>query len=331
MPQPGPPQYGYPEDDPRSSPPYPTSGQPYGGQRDPGGQQYGGQQQYPGGGQQYGGDRQYGDQQHGRGQQYGGDQYGGDQYGGQQYGNQQYGGQQQYPGAGQPYGNQQYGGGHQYGEQQYPGVPGQIYPGGPAPVPPPKKSKALKIVLSVLAVVLVLCVGGVTVSYFALKDNVKAAVDATRTRLVAPATLAGRPKLNEPSLQSAADEMVSTMKTGMKGETSTVAAFYGNVAKKDMVMIAGASGVLADPKKELDEALKGANTGGLSVTNITTIDPGPLGGEARCADAKAKGVPIGLCFWADHGSIGMVGIYFKTSAQAKSEFVQIRGQVEQKS
>ncbi|WP_410820894.1 hypothetical protein [Micromonospora sp. 050-3] len=199
--------------------------------------------------------------------------------------------------------------------------------GGP---PPAKKSSVGKIVLIVLAVVLVLCLGGVAITWFVVKDDVGAVVDASKTRVTAPTTLAGRPKLTTPELQSAADQAVSGMKTAAGNETSTVAAFYGDPAKQDLVMITGVSGLLSDPKKELDAYVDGLSKQ-LTVDKMTAVDAGPLGGEARCGDGKAETVPLGICVWADRGSLGMVVMYFKSADQAKAEFTTIRGQVEQQS
>ncbi|MBG6103029.1 MULTISPECIES: hypothetical protein [Micromonospora] len=213
-----------------------------------------------------------------------------------------------------------------------PAQPGQPYgdpnlAGGP---PPAKKSNVGKIVLIVLAVVLVLCLGGVAITWFAVKDDVGAVVDASKTRVVAPATLAGRPKLTNPELQTAADQAVNEMKTAAGNATSTVAAFYGDPTKQDLVMITGVSGLLTDPKKELDAYVDGLSKQ-LTVGEMAAVDAGPLGGEARCGDGKAETVPLGICVWADRGSLGMVVMYFKTADQAKAEFATIRGQVEQQS
>ncbi|WP_433268061.1 hypothetical protein ACQPWR_08210 [Micromonospora vinacea] len=213
-----------------------------------------------------------------------------------------------------------------------PAQPGQPYgdpnlAGGP---PPAKKSNVGKIVLIVLAVVLVLCLGGVAITWFAVKDDVGAVVDASKTRVVAPATLAGRPKLTNPELQTAADELVRGMKTAAKNQTSTVGAFYGDPTKQDLVMIAGVSALLTDPKKELDAYVDGLRKQ-LTVGEMAAVDAGPLGGEARCGDGKAETVPLGICVWADRGSLGMVVMYFKTAEQAKAEFATIRSQVEQQS
>ncbi|MGC4833832.1 hypothetical protein ACLQ3D_04965 [Micromonospora vinacea] len=209
--------------------------------------------------------------------------------------------------------------GHPYGDPNLAGGP-----------PPAKKSNVGKIVLIVLAVVLVLCLGGVAITWFAVKDDVGAVVDASKTRVVAPATLAGRPKLTNPELQTAADQAVNEMKTAAGNATSTVAAFYGDPTKQDLVMITGVSGLLTDPKKELDAYVDGLSKQ-LTVGEMAAVDAGPLGGEARCGDGKAETVPLGICVWADRGSLGMVVMYFKTADQAKAEFATIRGQVEQQS
>ncbi|MBQ0900928.1 hypothetical protein [Micromonospora sp. U21] len=213
-----------------------------------------------------------------------------------------------------------------------PAQPGQPYgdpslAGGP---PPAKKSKVGKIVLIVLAVVLVLCLGGAAITWFAVKDEVGEVVDATSTRVVAPATLAGRPKIDDPELQKLADDLVAEMKATVQNETSAVGAFYGDPAKQDLVMIAGTSGLMTDPKKELDTAVTGLSSE-LGVATMAPVEPGPLGGEARCGDGTTDGVPLGVCVWADKGSVGLVVMFFKSGAEATAEFATIRGQVEQRS
>ncbi|SCL22214.1 hypothetical protein GA0070624_2488 [Micromonospora rhizosphaerae] len=253
------------------------------------------------------------------GPQYGGypPQQPGPQYGGYpppQPPGPQYGG---YPSQQPP---QQYGSYLETGQPQ----------GAPAGPPPKKKSNVGRILLITLAVVVVLCVGGAAVLFFAAKDEVGDVVDATKTRLVAPETLAGRPKVADPQLQATAEQMKSEMKKDVPDATSTVGGFYGNPAKEDLVMIAGASGLLADPRKELEDATKGLSTE-LGVKEFKTIEAGPLGGDAKCGDGKADDVAIGVCVWADRGSLGMIIIYFKSAAALQSEFVTMRGQIEQRS
>ncbi|KWV32374.1 hypothetical protein [Micromonospora rifamycinica] len=200
---------------------------------------------------------------------------------------------------------------------------------GPPPAAPAKKRSTGKIVLIVLAVLLVLCLGGAAIAAFALKDDVKEVVDAANTTVSAPATLAGRPQVTDPALKAVADGLVTEMKKSVQGETSTAGAFYGDPTKQDLLMIAAASGVMADPKKELDDAVAGITTE-LNVTNMAGVDAGPLGGDARCGDGKSEGVPLGVCVWADKGSVGLIVQYYKSAADLKSEFVTMRGQIEKK-
>lgn len=214
----------------------------------------------------------------------------------------------------------QYGGG--YLETGRPGY------GLPADLPPKKKSKAGRIVLLVLAVVVVLCLGGSAAVWFAVKDTVGEVVDATQTRLVEPKTLRGRPKLTEPKVRAAVEQMKTQLQKDVPHATSTVGGFYGNPGKKDLVGIAGVSAVLAEPKKELDDAVTGIGST-LGVKQFKTVDAGPLGGAAKCGDGKTDGIQVGVCVWADRGSLGMIILYYKPAAALQSQFVAMRSEIEQ--
>ncbi|MER7440829.1 hypothetical protein [Micromonospora avicenniae] len=238
-----------------------------------------------------------------------------------------------------------------YSGQQYDGYPGQQaggYPphqqggsippqngqphGGTPPGPSaPKKSNTGKIVLIVVAVVLVLCLGGGIATWFVIKDDVSDGIEAAGTRVVAPETLAGRPRITNTELQSVADQMVTEMKKGTQVPfTSTVGAFYGDPAKRELVMIVSASGLIPDPEKGLDGAVDEISAE-LAITETTPVDPGPLGGEARCGDGKADATPLGVCLWSDRGSVGAIVVYFKSAEEIKADFVTMRGEIEQRS
>jgi len=336
-----PPPYGsqppYGQQPPRQGQQPPQYGQPYGEQPQPpqqpqyGGQTYGSPQpgsygQQPGHG---GGD--YG-QQPGYGGDYGQPQppqqpgYGGD------YGQQPAYGQP--PSSPAPYGQQP--GYPQQGYGQPPQQPnyGESPFGGPPmpPTAPPKKSRAGKIVLIVLAVVLLLCVGGGTALYFVLKDPVKDAVAAANTRVAAPATLGGQPKIEDADLQAAVDQMKTQLNSDLPEATSTAAAFYGNIDKQQLTMLVAASGLVANPGQELDSTFGDLNKAPFSIKNIKPVDAGPQGGEARCADGTiteaGSSLKLGVCAWADKGSVGMIGVYNSDGATAYKNFVAMRAEVE---
>ncbi|MCW3844079.1 hypothetical protein ONA70_28715 [Micromonospora yasonensis] len=254
--------------------------------------------------------------------------------------------QQPQPGGGYPPQQPQYGDGYppqqpQYGGGYPPQQPGQPYgaeagqpgygqPGYGAPAEPPKKKSSVgKILLIVLAVVVLLCVGGGIAVYLGTKDKVTEVVDATKTRVEPPATLAGKPKVTEPKLQAAAEQMRDQIKSDVPGATSTVGAFYGDPTKGDLIMIAGASGLIADPQKELDDATTGISKD-MGVANFKTVDAGPLGGDAKCGDGETSGVKVGVCVWADKGSLGLILVYDKPAAELEKQFVTMRGQIEKR-
>jgi hypothetical protein len=216
---------------------------------------------------------------------------------------------------------------YQRPEYQQPGYPPS---GPPAPPSAPKKSGTRKIVLIVLAVLVVLCGGGAGVAYVVLKDDVKDVVTASQTRLVAPDKVAGRAKITDADLQKVATEMVNGMKSEMPDASSTIGAFYGDPAKQDMFMVAGASGLVRNADKQLDDAFRELAASGLKLGAAKDVEPGPLGGHAKCADGQAEGVPVAMCVWVDSGSVGLVAVYFKKVDQIKNDFVTIRGQIEKR-
>ncbi len=272
--------------------------------------------------------------------------------------------------AGQPYPGQSYPGqpypGQPYSGQPNPDVPSSVppQPGFPPPVygaqpgypgaePPKRKSKALPIVLVAIAVVLVLCVGGGTAAFLLVRNTTEDVAEAIESAqptvspaaptteptpteaaktitVVEPKRLGGRPKLTDEQFAGIADQLESELSQA-PGATKSVGALYGTVAKRDIVVIAGVAAPVGNPTEELNGTFFGAGVGGLDVTGITKVDPGPLGGEAKCGKADASGVGMALCAWADEGSVGWIIWYFKSVKQAKSEFAELRGQIEKSS
>jgi len=232
-----------------SQPPQPPySGQPYG--QPTSGQPYQGQPPYPG--QPYSGQPYPGQPNpdvptsvppgYPPTSPYQTPEYGQPQYGQPQYGQQGY----EQPQYGQP----------DYVQQGY----GQ--PGFPPPTPP-KKSRALPIVLISIGVVLVLCVGGSIAAYMFAKNKVNettsqvngtttgtptdaqspngpaSAKPAATVKISEPKTLGGRPKLTDGQFSGVASELQTSLKA-VPGSTNSVGALYGTVSKRDIVIVAAA-------------------------------------------------------------------------------------------
>lgn len=149
-------------------------------------------------------------------------------------------------------------------------------------------------------------------------------------RLVAPKSLGGRARSTEPELKSLADELVKDLKAKVSSGNSTIGAFYGSFEDEDIVMVAGASGLVLDPKQELAATVK-ALASDLNVREMSTISAGPLGGVAKCGDGSASEIKLGVCAWADRGSVGMIVMFSESAGTARSNFADIRAEIEKRS
>jgi hypothetical protein len=338
-----PPQYG-------QQPPYgqPSHGQQptYGGQP-PYGQPSYGQPEYgqqPPYGQQptYGGQPSYGQPDYGQQPTYGGQpSQGQPSYGQPSYGQSEYGQTQVQPGYGQqsPYG-------------QEPGYDPPAYSTsdfGSSPYgQPPRKSRSVLWIS--LGVVVVLAVGAAAIAVLyaatsgdkgnkgntATGTTAQPSASATadpfakerHASLSAPKNLAGLTKSTNKDLQKTADDLTKQMEGSVRGARDTIAAFYEDPNDKSkLVMVAGVTSDLADPDKELDGTFRGLGTGGLPVSDVKKTNAGSLGGVAKCGNATAGGVPVAVCAWADHGSVGMTFFYNRKVSESTSLFLKIRSAV----
>jgi hypothetical protein len=208
--------------------------------------------------------------------------------------------------------------------------------GGPPPAgvgygsaPPPKKRSVGKIIALVLVAVVVLCAGGIGTIYYFNRDKVKDVVEASKIRVVEPDKLGTRPKTTDANLNGSLDETLKQVKTDPQ-VTGTAGAIYGNPAKLDIVMLIAASSIGGSAQDRYDVMIKGIG-GGFAITGLKDVDPGPLGGIAKCGDGTVSSVPLGICMWADSGSFAMLMLFNKKGADLQKNFVSYRGQIEQKS
>jgi hypothetical protein len=171
-----------------------------------------------------------------------------------------------------------------------------------------KKRTGLKIALLVLAIFVVLCgIGGYLAARPILREY--------PSSLTAPDQVAGLSKIQDPDLQRVLDDTTRDFNASVKVD-STVAAFYstGN-DRQHMVMVFGGARLILSPGTDLTSALKGFSEGmGSPLTDLHPVAAGALGGVTRCGSGTLTPsndvkVPIVLCAWADHGSVGFLTFY----------------------
>jgi hypothetical protein len=208
---------------------------------------------------------------------------------------------------------------------QVPSVPQfqSVPPGWPVPPPPPvrKRHTGLKITLPIVGALLVLCaVGGFLVG--------KPILDQYPATLTAPQTVAGMWKQTDSDLATAAEKMVTSLTTALH-PSSAIGAFYApNNDRRQLVLVAGVTSLILSHGKQIDDAFAGESRTGIPMSGIATVDPGPMGGAAKCGEGTdSTGALVSLCVWADYGSLGLVVAYNRQPAEAAELMRRIRADV----
>ncbi|GAA4195510.1 hypothetical protein [Microbispora amethystogenes] len=202
-------------------------------------------------------------------------------------------------------------------------------PGYPSPSEPPAaRGTVSKLVLVVLAGVVA---AAVAVVFYSLRDGAEKTDESQspfRTHVVEPETLGGRAKHVTAGLRRVIDRRLATVKKAVPQATGTVVAFYGNPGDKNMVMAFAVSAPVPNPNTTIDRfvAFMGVKAG-----HMKQVQPGPLGGVAKCGDATfVENVVSSICFWADSNTRGMIAMYFESGDQAAAHFVTMRDEIEQR-
>jgi hypothetical protein len=198
-------------------------------------------------------------------------------------------------------------------------------PGTMPSVQPPKRrvGRIIGIILGVMALLAVMCCGGV---FIFGRDY----ISQGNAKLTTPDKVAGLNKSTQPDLQTLADEMAASLSSSAKLDKS-IAVFYEDpAARNKIVMLAGGTRFMWQPKKELDSAFKGAEQGGLPISGISDVDAGKMGGTARCGTAKEENIAMSVCAWADHGSL-VIGVFFNRPVAESADLLRrIRAEVLQR-
>jgi hypothetical protein len=192
---------------------------------------------------------------------------------------------------------------------------------------PVKKRTGLKILLILLGTLLVVCSGAFFVGAWTIHDSYPA-------RVALADNVAGLTKLNNPDLQSGADDIVAAIKTA-RGVTDAVAGIYAKDGDtQHPVMILAAAGLFLRPESELLSGMTEFNTDGFSFDEPLKIEAGPMGGAAKCSIGSLKvdektSLDFILCGWADYGSVGLAGFFNTKEAGAAANLIlKIRDEVE---
>jgi hypothetical protein len=211
--------------------------------------------------------------------------------------------------------------------------PDLTFPAGHSAAPgrPPRwayKGMWLAIVLVVLVVFA--AIGAVAYLTYRLVDQTSQNERlAEHTRVVEPAELGTLGKARD----AESVKLVNDLRTDLPSEviagtSSQVIAAYGSPKAAETVMVIAFGGAVPKPQAALDSLLR--SMAGESAV-LVRIEPGPLGGYAKCSNDKLKGVPFVACAWSDSGSLGLLMYFGKPfDDQLKQRFVADRGRIERR-
>lgn len=201
----------------------------------------------------------------------------------------------------------------------------------PSASPRASRSRRWGRILLVAAVVVVVAGGIASVMVYASpEDSERVGQQSTPSpaqaerRVVTPQTLVGREKSFDRGHRQFDELLIVGMKQRLPKLTGVVSGHYGSREKANLVAVGAAAGTVDSPAVKLDEMF----TLAFKVTGIQPVDPGPLGGVAKCGVAESNGISVVVCGWAHPGSLGLVYFYDRTSATS-AELVDIRNEVEQ--
>lgn len=187
-----------------------------------------------------------------------------------------------------------------------------------------------RIPILLMATVVVVVTGGIAavMVYAVPEDPEPVGQQSTpapaQRRVVTPQTLVGREKRLDRGHQQFNELLIVGMKQRMPNLTGVISGHYGSREKANLVAVGAAAGAVDAPAAKLDEMF----TLAFKVNGIQPVDPGPLGGVAKCGVAESNGISVVVYGWAHTGSLGLVYFYDRTSATS-AEFVDIRNEIEQ--
>lgn len=195
---------------------------------------------------------------------------------------------------------------------------------GPAFTPPPRRGKGLKITLGILAALLLVCGVGCGVFLYPI-------LSASGTTVTAPATLpGGLEKQTSDSMQKIADEMERDLRADVGDVKQVAAGIYSDGDETKLVVLVAATSTVVFPDDEVGNAFSGFNATGAGggLGGQTSYPAGDLGGTVKCASGTEDDLPMTLCAWADHGSVGIAIFIGRELKESSDLFLQIRTEVE---
>jgi hypothetical protein len=184
----------------------------------------------------------------------------------------------------------------------------------PVLYPQPRRG-VRRTVLGILVTLLALAATGFVLAQPILREY--------PARLTRPASVAGMPMLTDAYHKGLAEHVRARIAARVPDADLTAAYYASDSNPAKPVLVVAGTALSLRPGWDVDHAFE-ANPQ-LRLTGLTRVDPGFLGGAARCGQAPDGS--LSLCAWADHGSVGIVVGYGRAILDTASLMRDIRPEI----
>jgi hypothetical protein len=154
-------------------------------------------------------------------------------------------------------------------------------------------------------------------------DGQPEVVSNSTVTVIRPATLGGKPRIEIGSGSVATDDLTFEV-------TATAQGVYGNAAKQDVLFLIAVASTDMTPEARFSLMVSEASQE-FGVDRYASVDPGPLGGLAKCGDGTINGVPSAVCAWSDDGTTGLLINSLKDAGDFGKQVAELRTEVEKTS
>jgi hypothetical protein len=140
------------------------------------------------------------------------------------------------------------------------------------------------------------------------------------------ATVPGLTRTTDAGAKKAAVDLQKSLTSDHLDESGFTVTYTDASNKSLRVIVGGATRFITDPGRDLEASIRKLPAA-MQVGDVRDIDPGPFGGEQRCAAARFDGRSATVCGWADHGVIALAVFPGKSLEQAGTLTHTIRGSI----
>lgn len=140
------------------------------------------------------------------------------------------------------------------------------------------------------------------------------------------ATVPGLTRTTDATAKKTAEQLQKSLTSDHLDESGFTVIYQDANNRQVRVIVFGATRFITNPSRDLEASIRKLPEQ-LQVGAVREIDPGPFGGEQRCATARLDGRAATLCGWADHGVIAMAVFPGKTLEQSATLTQNIRGSI----